>query len=87
MRLRRNNEEVKFAERVGGRIYRERLRRKMPRTRVVDLTHMSYSAVFRIEMGMATPSAFDIFTLSAALGIPVADLYPSDITVMQEAAA
>lgn len=84
MKLQRTDPEVMFAERMGGRIYKQRMKMGMTREQLRQASGVSRALIFRVENGLATPSAFTVFTLAAALGICIKDLYPACQVVSPE---
>jgi hypothetical protein len=49
----------------------------MTRRRVQTLTGISESCLFRFEMGITIPTAFQLLEIASALEVEVKELYPS----------
>lgn len=76
MKLPRKKEEILFSTVQGRCIYDLRLSREMTRREMEKLTGISQQALFRIEMGQATASAYDLRQIARALGVTIEVLSP-----------
>jgi transcriptional regulator with XRE-family HTH domain len=73
-RRRRTPVEDQFSRRLGRAIYAERTRQKLSRKKLLQDIDVCQAALFRIEMGDVTPSAYHLHVIAGALGVPVGKL-------------
>ena len=77
MKAKRTGEEVTFARRQGRSLYELRNRRRMTRAQVSRESGVNYWALYRIEMGDTTATAYQLAALSRALNTPHEYFFPA----------
>jgi transcriptional regulator with XRE-family HTH domain len=82
MKLQRTDREVAFARVQGKAVYELRMKKGISRRRLADFTGINYSMIFRIEMGEATASAFDLDAIAGALDASRENLFPRTAEVI-----
>lgn len=87
MKLPRSQHEVRFAEAQGRLIYEIRIANGLSRRALAESSGVSCQAIFRIEMGEATASTYDIAMLARALGVKVEELCPDPNSVLPKLSA